>query len=74
MANLSKSKKYTTPDERKASIDSAFDACSIETPVTLKALAEYMGVSERCVRDRIKELRNEYWIQNGIVGRTENRD
>lgn len=74
MANLSKSKKYTTPDERRASIDNAFDACSIETPVTLKALAEYMGVSERCVRDRIKELRNEYWIQNGIVGRTENRE
>lgn len=73
MANLSKSKKYTTPRERKESLDSAFDACSLEEPVMLKAMAGYMGVSERCVRDRIKEFGNEYWVRNGIVGRTEKR-
>ena len=71
MANLSRSRKYTTPEERKASVDSAYDICSIETPVTLEAMAEYMGVSERCARDRIKECRKDYWIRSGIVGRTE---
>ena len=71
MANLSKSKKYTTPEERKSSVDSAFDACSIETPVTIDAMADYMGVTSRCVRDRLKELKDHYWIKGGIVGRTE---
>ncbi len=73
MSNLSKSRKYTTPSERKESLDNAFAACSAEYPVMLRSMAEYMGVSERCVRDRIKEFGNEYWIRNGIVGRTENR-
>ena len=69
MGNLSKSRKYTTFEERKASIDTAFQACSIETPVTLDALAEYIGVSPRCVRDRLKEVKDDYWVKGGIVGK-----
>lgn len=69
MANLSKSKKYTTREERKASIDTAFNACSLGDKVTVRDLAEYLDVSDRCVRDRLKELDGEYWIHQGVVGR-----
>ena len=69
MGNLSKSRKYTTFEERKESIDMAFQVCSINTPVTVEAMAEYIGVSPRCVRDRLKEVKDEYWIKGGIVGK-----
>ena len=77
MSNLSRSKKYTTADERKASLDAAYDVCSIEMPVSLEAMAEYMGVSTRCARDRIKECKDEYVIKGGFVAKvskTENRE
>lgn len=67
--NLSKSKKYTTAEERRAAVENAYDACSIEDPVTLKSMAEYMGVSERSARDRIKELGEEYYAKGGFVFR-----
>ena len=76
MGNLTKSKKYTTAEERKASLDKAYEVCSIETPVPLDAIAEYMGVSTRCARDRIKEFKEEYIIKGGFVAKvtnTENR-
>lgn len=69
-----KNKKCTTAEERRLSIESAFQACSYEQPVTVKAVAEYLGVSERCVRDRIKEVDDMFWCKNGTIGRvnTEN--
>ena len=66
-----KNRKYTTPEERKASLESAFEACSIELPVTIASMAEYIGVTERCVRDRLKEFKNDFWTKNGTVGRKE---
>ena len=74
MGNLSKSRKYTTFEERKASIDTAYQACSIETPVTVDALAEYLGVSSRCVRDRLKEVKDDYWVKGGIVGKIDKNE
>lgn len=74
MANLSKSKKYTTQDERKAAVESAYRACSSEIPVPLKAMADYMGVSSRCARDRIKEFEDEYEIKGGYVRKLENTE
>jgi RecA-family ATPase len=74
MGNLSKSKKYTTAEERKASLDAAYDVCSIETPVSLEALAEYMGVSTRCARDRVKEYKDEYVIKGGFVAKISNSE
>jgi RecA-family ATPase len=67
MANLVKSSKYTTPEERKISIDTAYDANYMGEPVTIKDIAEYLGVTERCVRDRLKELADEYWTHGGAV-------
>ena len=74
MANLSKSRKYTTPEERKAAVESAYRACSSEIPVPLKAMADYMGVSSRCARDRIKEFEDEYEIKGGYVRKIENTE
>lgn len=68
MGNLTKSKKYTTPEERRDAVDAAYAACSIEDPVTLESMAEYMGISVRSARDRIKECRDTYWIKSGVVG------
>lgn len=67
MANLSKSKKYSTAEERKASIDTAYDACNLGEPVKIKDIAEYLGLTERCVRDRLRELSDEYTVFHGIV-------
>lgn len=67
MGNLSRSRKYTTPEERRASVDTAYDVCSIELPVSLESMAEYMGVTVRCARDRIKECKDKYIIKGGYV-------
>ena len=74
MANLSKSRKYTTQEERKAAVESAYRACSSEIPVPLKAMADYMGVSSRCARDRIKEFDDEYEIKGGYVRKIDNTE
>ena len=63
--------KRKTPQEkekeRKDSIDTAYSACAIDGAVTITALAEYMGVTEKTVRRRIKE-HGGYWIDEGNVG------
>ena len=41
--------------ERKNSLETAFEACGIDDKVTVKAMAEYMGVTEKTVRNRLKE-------------------
>ena len=41
--------------ERKDSILSAYNACNIDGNVTVQELAEYIGVSEKTVRRRLKE-------------------
>ena len=69
MANLSKSKKYTTADERRSSVESAYQACSINPPVTVQAMAEYIEVTNRCMRDRLNEMKDIFWVKGGIVGR-----
>jgi len=55
-------------EERKQALETAFEACGIDEKVTVESLAEYMGVSERTVRNRIKE-HGGFWIDEGIVGK-----
>lgn len=57
-----------TKKERKESLETAFDACGIDGNVTLTGLAEYMGVTEKTVRNRIKE-HGGFWIDEGNVGK-----
>jgi regulatory protein RepA len=54
--------------ERTEALESAFEACGIDEKITVSAIAEYMGISEKTVRNRIKE-HGEFWIADGEVGR-----
>lgn len=54
-------------EDRKRSIETAYDACSIDGKVTLKAMAEYLGVTEKTARNRIKE-HGDFWIDEGEIG------
>lgn len=54
--------------ERNESVETAFEACGIDGDVTLKTLSEYMGVSEKTVRNRLKE-HGGFWIDEGNVGK-----
>jgi regulatory protein RepA len=47
--------KEVKAKSRKESTETAFEACSIDGEVTIESMAEYMGVSEKTVRSRIKE-------------------
>lgn len=56
--NFEKKPKKTPEEakqERNNAVDAAYEACSIDEIVTTKAMAEYMGITERTVRNRIKE-------------------
>lgn len=67
--NFSKKKtKAERQNDRKGSIDSAFDACNLDGRVTLKNLSEYMGKTEMTVRRHLKE-HGGFWIEDGEVGR-----
>lgn len=54
--------------ERKNSLETAFEACGIDDKVTVKAMAEYMGVTEKTVRNRLKE-HGGFWIDEGQIGK-----
>ena len=67
--NLSKKKSpEDAKKERKASLENAFEACGFDGQVTIKGLAEYMGVTEKTVRNRLKE-HGGFWIDEGNVGK-----
>lgn len=54
--------------ERAESLSTAYEACSINGAVTLKDLAEYMGVTEKTVKRYTNES-DDFWLTNGVVGR-----
>lgn len=64
--------KKKSPEERKKeqkeALETAYEACSIDDKVTIKSIAEYMGLSEKTARRRIKE-HEDFWIDDGEVGR-----
>lgn len=62
-----KSKK-TKETDRKVAIENAYEACSFGDTVTVPGLAEYMGVTEKTVRSRIKE-HGGFSINENIVSR-----
>ena len=70
-ANLAKSgKRKSTPESRKEEFDNAYDALlGTDTSVPVKDLAEYLGISERTIRDRLKELEDSYHYSKGRVYR-----
>ncbi|MEG1106831.1 MAG: AAA family ATPase [Eubacterium sp.] len=61
-----------TPEEReqekKITLETAYEACGIDEKITVLALAEYMGVSEKTARRRVQQ-HGGFWIDNGEVGK-----
>lgn len=52
--------------ERKSSIETAFDACTMGEKVTVEDLASYLAVTEKTVRNRLKE-HGGFIIEDGEV-------
>lgn len=67
--NFSKKK---SPEERKkqrkTELEEAFEMCNTGEPVTLKYIAGCIGVTEKTVRNRLKE-HGGFWIDGGEVGK-----
>ena len=61
--------KEVKAEDRKESIEMAFEACRFCGPVTVQSLAEYAGVSVKSIRRRVKE-HGEFEITDGQVLRT----
>ncbi|MBN6886222.1 regulatory protein RepA [Cytobacillus horneckiae] len=64
--------KKKSPEESKKkraeALETAFEACGIEEKITVNAIANYMGISEKTVRNRVKE-HGGFWIAEGEIGR-----
>ncbi|MPW25970.1 AAA family ATPase [Alkalibaculum sp. M08DMB] len=60
--------KEAKAKERKEAFETAFEACGIDGSVTVESLSEYMGVTDKTVRSRVKE-HGGFWIDEGIVGK-----
>ena len=68
LGNLSKSSKNTSPEGRKREIDNAFAALKIgNEPPTVGDIAGYLNLTERCIKDRLKEYSQKYYIKRGYV-------
>lgn len=65
--NKKKSSKEIKKEQNEA-LESAYEACGIEDEITLEAMAEYLGVTDRTVRNRIKN-HGGFKIVNGCVER-----
>ncbi len=70
-ANLTKSyKRNQTTDSRKEAFDKAFEVNKRKDGNCFAfVLAEYLGIAERTIRDRVKEFSDEYVTKKGIISR-----
>ena len=68
--NFSKKKSdKERKDERKESIETAFNFCCMDgKEVSISELAEYMGVTEKTVRTRLKE-HGGFYVEDGKAGK-----
>jgi RecA-family ATPase len=69
--NLTKSgKRKQTPESRKLEFDNAFDI-NLEEDGTCRVstLAEYLGVTDKTIKNRISEFSDEYINNRGVVSR-----
>lgn len=66
--NLAKKKSRKEREaDRKADTMSAYEACKIGDIVTVSDIADYLDVSEKTVRNRLRE-HGGFWIKNAEVG------
>ena len=54
-------------DDRKESLETAFSALEEDGKCTVNELAEYLGVTEKTVRNRLKE-HGDFWIEDSECG------
>ena len=54
--------------DKKAELDTAFEACMMDGEVTVYALAEYMDLKPRTIKTRLKDD-GRFWIDGEKVGR-----
>lgn len=67
-SNFKKKKpKDAAEKDRKVSLETAFQACNMGGQVTVSSLSEYLGVTEKTVRNRLKD-HGGYWVEGGTVG------
>lgn len=55
-------------DERRRNIEAAFEAASFNGRATVQAMAEYLGKSEKTVRNYLKECKD-FWVTDSEVGK-----
>ena len=64
-------KRKGTPESRKKdrmeALETAYSAFASDGQATVEDLAEYMGVTEKTVRNRVKEHKD-FWIDGNVVG------
>ena len=67
--NLEKSgKRNQTPESRKDEFEKAFNLNIDDNgECEIKALAEYLGVTERTIKNRVNEFNDEYEIKKGVI-------
>ena len=62
--------KSKVTKDKKAELDTAFEACMMDGEVTVYALAEYMDLKPRTIKTRLKDD-GRFWIDGEKVGRKE---
>lgn len=66
-ANLMKSsKRNSTPEKRRQEFDTAFEALAIDYPVTVSAIAQYLGLGTRSIKERVNEYEDYFRKGNEI--------
>ena len=68
-ANLAKSGKRTSVDDRRKALDSAFNNCSAGSLVRVADLISYTGLAKGTVYSYLKEFSDAYDCSHGIVTR-----
>ena len=62
--------KEKVAKDKKAELDTAFEACTMDGKVTVYSMAEYLGLKPETVRKRLK-ADGGYWMDDGVVGKKE---
>ena len=69
-SNLTKSSKRVSVENRKESFNRAYAELSEDgRPVKIDDMAKKMGVSKQTVRNRYKDVEDEYWLDSNMIGK-----
>ena len=69
LANLSKSGKRTSRDDRREMLDTAFNMCAESGFTHVVDMAEYLGVDEKTIRRYLGEFKQFYKSERGVVSK-----